>query len=264
MNETTETLSKYVNRKQSEGKYCLELSEIKHDLKLSDQNLKISIMRLKKNGRIVSPYKGFYVIVPAEYTKVGSPPISWYIDALMDTMRLPYYVGLLSAAAMHGSSHQQPMTFQIMTMLSVRPIKTHREKIEFYTNKSFSLIKKQQIQTETGYLIISSPTATVFDLVKYEMKVGGISHIATVIKELAYKLSVREASQLSEVYPLAVCQRLGFILSEIEEHKIANAIYKHIKHRIGKIIPLAVTEPLKGETNNRWKVLVNEELELDL
>ena len=64
----------------------------------------------------------FYVIVPLEYRAVGAPPVSWFIHDLMKAMELPYYVSLLSAAALHGASHQQPQTFQVMTDRSLRSV----------------------------------------------------------------------------------------------------------------------------------------------
>jgi hypothetical protein len=49
---------------------------------------------------------------PLEYREAGGPPASWFIDDLMRFLGQPYYVGLLSAAAIHGAAHQQPMVFQ--------------------------------------------------------------------------------------------------------------------------------------------------------
>ena len=76
------------------------------------------------------------MIVPLEYRIPGSPPVSWYIHDLMAAMKLPYYVGLLSAAAIHGSAHHHPQVFQVITDRPVRPILTGRAKIEFFVSKS--------------------------------------------------------------------------------------------------------------------------------
>jgi hypothetical protein len=74
---------------------------------------KTALRRLKEQGRIVSPRRGFYVVVPPEYRAAGSPPASWFIDELMRYLDQPYYVGLLSAAAIHSASRQQSMVFQV-------------------------------------------------------------------------------------------------------------------------------------------------------
>ena len=53
--------------------------------------------------RLVVPRRGFFVIVPLEYRQSAAPPPDWYIDALMKSCGRQYYVGLLSAAALHGA-----------------------------------------------------------------------------------------------------------------------------------------------------------------
>lgn len=77
------------------------------------------------------PRREFYVVVPPEYRATGSPPASWFIDELMRHLEQPYYVGLLSAAAIHGASHQQPMTFQVVTSRSTREMRTGKVIIRF-------------------------------------------------------------------------------------------------------------------------------------
>src|SRR5207244_10392072 len=59
--------------------------------------------------------RGFYVIVPPEYRVAGSLPAAWFIRDLMDYLRRPYYVGLLTAPSLHGAAHQAPQEFQVVT-----------------------------------------------------------------------------------------------------------------------------------------------------
>ena len=66
------------------------------------------------------------MIVPLEYLHAGGPPPSLFIDDLMKAMERPYYVGLLSAAALHGASHQQPQEFQVFSDRPIRPIQVGR------------------------------------------------------------------------------------------------------------------------------------------
>ncbi|MGH7573003.1 MAG: type IV toxin-antitoxin system AbiEi family antitoxin domain-containing protein [Gemmatimonadota bacterium] len=57
---------------------------------------------------------------------------SWLIDDLMRFLEQPYYVGLLSAAAIHGAGYQQPMVFQVITDQPTREIRIGRQRIEFH------------------------------------------------------------------------------------------------------------------------------------
>jgi hypothetical protein len=91
--------------------------------------IEAALRRLKRRGRIASPRRGFYVLVPVEYREAGCPPVSWFIDDLMRFLKQPDYVGLLSAAAIHGAAHQQPMLFQVVTDRPSRPVRVGRVRI---------------------------------------------------------------------------------------------------------------------------------------
>jgi hypothetical protein len=71
--------------------------------------------RQQKHGHLITPRRGFYVIVPPQFMSWGAPPPSWYIDALMRHEGRPYYVGLLKAAELHGATHHAVMEFQVVT-----------------------------------------------------------------------------------------------------------------------------------------------------
>ena len=81
----------------------------------SEKTLKTEINRLTMSKRIQNVYKGFYVITPTQYQLKGVVPPTYYINELMDYLGKPYYVGLLSAAAIYGASHQRAMMTQIVT-----------------------------------------------------------------------------------------------------------------------------------------------------
>ena len=69
------------------------------------------------------------MVVPAEYRVAGAPPAAWYIDAFMKAIDAPYYVGVLTAAALHGAAPQQPQEFQVVTTRKGRPVMIGRERI---------------------------------------------------------------------------------------------------------------------------------------
>jgi hypothetical protein len=58
--------------------------------------------------------RGFHVIVPPEYRSLGCLPPEQFAPALMETLGMPYYAGLLSAAQFHGAAHQRPQVFQVV------------------------------------------------------------------------------------------------------------------------------------------------------
>jgi hypothetical protein len=58
---------------------------------------------------------------------------------------------------------------------------------------------------------------------------------------------------------------LGYILeAEITNEKLADYLYKALQDRTFFPIPLSLDNEKKGETDNRWKVIKNMEIESDL
>jgi hypothetical protein len=109
----TASLESWIDALQSRGRYSFLRSEAICDSGLSSSAVSKALQRAVKRGRLVQPKKYFNVIVPLEYRAVGAPPVPWFIHDLMTAMKRPYYVGLLSAAALHGASHQQPRVFPL-------------------------------------------------------------------------------------------------------------------------------------------------------
>jgi len=114
------SMTAFIEALKAKGLYTFTQAEAMNTDKRSDIALEAALRRLKQKGRIANPHRGFYVIVPVEYRETGCPPASWFIDALMRFLRQPYYVGILSAAAIHGAAHQQPMLFQVEKRRPIR------------------------------------------------------------------------------------------------------------------------------------------------
>ena len=115
------TLSELVDSFQASGRYVLTREQALAALEVSDEAVKKAVQRLVAKRRLAAVRRGFFVIVPVEYREAGAPPPAWFIDDLMKFYGQPYYVGLLSAAALHGAAHHQPQEFQVITNLQVRP-----------------------------------------------------------------------------------------------------------------------------------------------
>jgi predicted transcriptional regulator of viral defense system len=102
------SLVPWVDALQGGGRYSFTRQEAIEATGLSPEAVKKSLQRLVKRKRLAKVRDNFYVIVPTEYLAAGAPPATWFIADLMRSFGQPYYVGLLSAAALHGASHHQP------------------------------------------------------------------------------------------------------------------------------------------------------------
>lgn len=258
------TMANWVEKLQSQGRYTFTRFDAESETGRSFIAVQTAMRRLKEQNRVVSPRKGFYVIVPPEYRAVGSVPASWFINDLMQFIDQPYYVGLLSAAAIYGAAHQQPMVLQVMTHRSTRPMHAGNNKIEFFMSKQISEIPVKQIQTETGTIHVSTPEATAFDLVRYQKAAGHINNIATVLAELTDQLDPKALVQMAETFRVPDVQRLGYILDEIGEEQLADSLAKWLKRKSFRIVKLSTGEKRAGKISNRWKVIFSERLEPDI
>jgi predicted transcriptional regulator of viral defense system len=261
----SDSLSTFVDELQANGRYSFTLDEIRALPGRSAKSAQAILGRLKQQGRIASPRRGFFVIIPVEYRKSGCPPASWFIDNLMRFMQQPYYVGLLSAAALHSAAHQQPMAFQVITDRPTRSARAAGVRIEFHINRAVGSVPVVDMQTETGSMRVSTPAATAFDLVRYASTAGHLSNVATVLNELVEKLDANAIVDVAALYSVPDAQRLGYLLEMIGRRHLNGPLWDWLSERRYRVVPLVSGPPTNDEkVDPRWKVLPNADVEADL
>ncbi|MBW2261107.1 MAG: type IV toxin-antitoxin system AbiEi family antitoxin [Deltaproteobacteria bacterium] len=231
----------------------------------SSAAVKMTLYRLKRSGAIISPRRDFFVVVPPEYRSAGSPPATWFIDELMRHLGRRYYVALLSAAALHGAGHQQPMAFQVIADTVERDIEIGRVRIEFHVSNLVEGAATQTMQTETGSMVVATPETTAFDLVRFPAACGYWSNVATVLSELAEVLDPDELAAGAQRVARSDAQRLGWLLDRVQEGDLAHALARKLEAK--RLLPTALTsvrEACNARLDPRWRVLVNDKVEPDL
>ncbi len=258
-------LLSFIDDLQARGRYTFTLEELRVNELGSRADRPQLLRRLWRNRSVTSPKRGFYVIVPSEYRSAGSPPASWFVDDLMRYLGQPYYVGLLSAAAIHGAAHQQPIRFQIVTNQVTRSVINGRVRIDFHVNQAIEALSVDSVQTETGYMRVATVEITAFDLVKYVRHAGGLSNVATVLIELVELIDASKLEIYCDLYPTTTTQRLGHLLDEISATRHANVLYQQLQKRRYRATPLTPGKSTtKQMTVSRFGVIVNDEIEPDL
>jgi predicted transcriptional regulator of viral defense system len=259
------TLHKWIAALPEQGKYFFTRAEAGAVADTSDAAIKMTLYRLKMSGDIVSLRRDFFVVVPREYRAAGCPPASWFVDDLMRHLGRRYYVSLLSAAALYGAGHQQPLAFQVMVDASERVMEVGRVRIDCHLTSLFDGAATSTIQTETGTMQVATPETTAFDLVRFPAACGYWSNIATVLAELAERLDALTLAACAEHMARTDVQRLGWLLDLIERPDLANALAATV---VGKRLlptPLSGGRPVKNAVlDARWHVLVNDAVEPDL
>jgi predicted transcriptional regulator of viral defense system len=266
-------LASYLSRLLSEGRAVFSDAEAVEALGVGRGAFLDAAERLQRRHQLVSPRRGFYVVVPPQYASWGAPPPSWYIDALMRHEQRPYYVGLLKAAELHGATHQAVMEFQVVTDKRLPNIRAGRTLIVFTFRKDMSAVGAgmEARKTDTGSMTISSPELTALDLVRYSHAVGGIDNMATVLADLGPKMEAQMLATLSAAAERSVVQRLGHLLDRLGHGERAGPMLKTLLRR-GSIpwIELDRGEARDPdfalppqEKDERWRVIVRRPPEID-
>ncbi len=258
------SMTDFVEALQARGRYTFTLVEAMNAEKRTDIALEAALRRLKQKGRIANPRRGFYVIVPVEYREAGCLPANWFIHDLMQFLGQPYYVGILSAAAIHGAAHQQPMLFQVVTDRTTRLAQAGRVRIGFHMSRHIEKVPTVDIQTETGSMRVSTPEVTAFDLVRFALSTGHMGNIITVLSELVEKIDSQALTSIADLYAVSDVQRLGYLLERLDETLLADPLAVWLQARRFRPILLAPGQPKGGAPSDpRWRVIPNETVEVE-
>ncbi len=265
-----ETIAKWIENRLYRGYYTFSYSDVKSEfLSYDDTYIKNTISRLIKRRTIISPTKGFYVIVPVEYALSGLVPATFYIDQMMEYLHRDYYIGLMNAASFYGAAHQRPQTFSVFNNgIPLRNSTKAGISFDFITSSNIydSLLKNHK--TKLGNINVSCPELTALDLVEHQAKIGGLNRCCTVLSELADSLNFEEVDNaFYKVYGVPAYQRLGYILENVlEEYEIAESFYHQVLSHDMKFrkVPFKIGKLTANcATDSKWKILVNQEIEID-
>lgn len=256
----------YVTSLASRGRYTFTTGQARAELGGSEVAVQAALRRLRKKGEIAMPARGFFVIVPPEYRNLGCLPAAEFVPELMAYLGAPYYVGLLTAAQIHGAAHHKPQVFQVVTHRNRRPLGAGRVRIVFVAKANLENTPTTETVTERGLLRASTPEATAFDLVMYSDHAGGLNNVATVIAELAERLKAEHLTKLARNgVPVVSIQRLGFLLELTGHGALAEPLASIIEEKSPPIAPLHAGHGLRGAPRDRrWHLGVNVDVEPDV
>lgn len=264
-------LSEYIRNCRAQGRFVFTADQAIADLQVSRNALYCAAYKLKKKKDIISIAKNLYLIVPPEYQSIGSLPAEELLPLLMTHWEAHYYVCGLSAAYYHGASHQKPQTYQVMSDQQIKGIKFGKVKVDFFYKKELApwLVEKKTVRT--GYLTISSPELTLYDLFNNRRISGGLNQTATVLSELIESLDAdRLLKIIVAIKEHAWWQRLGYMLSHIDsadskkQKKILQILRQYAKKCELSWIPLAPELSTKNALRDEfWMVIENTPIEAD-
>ncbi len=251
------------------GRHFASTEELAELVGVEPEKLHLSLNRARQARKIVSVTKGGWVPVPPEFRDAGAPPPLHYIDQLMGYLGHPYYVALLSAARVHGASHQVPMVLQVITPARLRDRVIGSSRIQFIRRSDAAERPMQRHNVSTGRVNVATVAATVLDLVEVPEHAGGLSNVATIVGDLLIDGLV-DGAALAEAaahYAMTVVQRAGYLVdymgaetgtAPIALDELALTVADNDYTRLN---PGADHD---GGRDSRWRVIINATVEHDL
>jgi len=271
MSVSSYKIKDYVLDLQKRGILTFSLGEARKRFpSFSDIAIKSALRRISNSRTIMPIRKGFYTIIPLGYALRGGLPPELYIDDMMKRLKRSYYICLLNAAAYYGAAHQQPQGFSVIaTLPALRDIVKNGTYINFIsTRKEIPQKWLKPFRTERGDVQVSTPELTAADLITYQKKIGGLNRAATVLCELTEALDFKRLDRsFFDFVPDSTVQRLGYLLENVlEQPKLADLLYtkaQMYKCKFNTVLLKYDKEKGKSVVDMRWKVIVNEQIEMD-
>jgi predicted transcriptional regulator of viral defense system len=247
------------------GQYHFTTQEAAQATRSSLTAARAALRRLKQKGHVAAPYRGFHVIVPPEYRRLGCLPADQFIPQLMEHLGLTYYVALLSAARYHGAAHQQPQVFQVIVQKNRPALVCGEVQVQFVARRNAGEIPTIAFNTPRGQVDASTPEATAFDLVGYPEHAGGLDNVATTLVELLGTAGPERLAAIALLSPVPWSQRLGYLLSLVGLTDCAGALGDYVARFANETVLLDPRRAVSSvPRDGQWKIIPNVKVDPEL
>ena len=269
------SLAQYLAAQLARGRSHFSREEGLGALRLGREAFIAAAARLIKKRRLVSPRRGFYLILRPEDEVAGAPdPVRW-IDPLMKYLGIDYRISLLRAAAFHGASHQAAMVFQVIVPKQLRAFEIGRHRLQFIYQAPAAFARTNvpdflgQMKSDTGYAKVAGVELTLLDAARYFHKAAGINGVAQLIKDLGAMADPRKLARAAAAYENSSVRRLGYLLDRSRHGRQAKALQpfarkaKSMKPLDPSVRALFGSAAAVHAKELKWKLVINEPVEID-
>ncbi|MEI7833037.1 MAG: type IV toxin-antitoxin system AbiEi family antitoxin [bacterium] len=245
------------------GHFTFTRDEINHVTSGGDATL-MALLRLRRQGWVFSPAKGYYIIIDPQHQGSGYLPVEWFIDDWMRFTGCEYYIGLLSAAMLHGAAHHKPQVTQLVRDRRGENLHKGAYRIDSYYKQQIVAGMWEQRKSPAGYYRISTPEMTAYDILRYPRACPSLDLAATIMAELGERIEAERLAQLADLdNETSVLQRLGYLLDTTGWKKVTDSLALRLQQRRSVWLPLRTDAPRDGERNKRWHIIVNADVEVE-
>jgi len=253
-----------MERLEEAAKKVFTLDEAMAILRAPRKNTLDILNNLARRKLICTLTRGLYALWPATERKHGLTPLK-IIDPLMSYHKMPYYIGLLSAADHYGAAHQKPQVLQVIIPGRITLRKASKLRIDFHVFGHFPSHGITRVKHPFGYVPYSSPELTALDLLYFTSASGQFNNVCLVIRDMMPALKSRSLKAVIEKYPInASIQRLGFLLEKFGAgQQLMAPLNRWMKINGPRPATLASAYPRRGPINRNWKIVLNADVEVE-
>jgi len=254
--------SKLPERLIGEGRYWATAEQAAELLGRPIRTVYPRLAELEGAGKLFSPAKGLYVVVPPEYRKWEVVPADWFIDPMMRHLDRTYYVAFLSAASRHGAASQAPQSFQVVVDRPVEDREIGRVRLHFVKSRSVREADREQLNSHTGTYCVATREMTVVDLAWRPREGGGMSNVATVLREIG-QLDGERMARLASFRGRGTARRLGWLMERFRPDVDTFWLQQLARPSEGSAAVLVPGDKPRGPVNRIWGLRLNGAVEAD-
>lgn len=250
--------ARFVEERLRRGEISFTLAEVVAHTGLSVIAARHQLLRLGPRVVRVAPRQPFFLAVSPEHQLIGAPPVTWWLDAYFQWLRHPYYLALQSAAAEYGSRAQALQAVQVVTDVARRTLELGRIRVVFHVKGRVSATPVQPLANAYAPLRVSTPAATVIDLVRYAAVIGGMERATETLAPLLSQMtSAALAAALDAEPEVATLQRLGYVLETLGHGAFANKVHRRLPRKLNRVRLAPGPSRPGSEYVGRWALLAN-------
>jgi hypothetical protein len=246
-------VSRLLDTAQGSGIRLVTLAALAKDAGLSPLAVRRQLARLGARTVRAPGRPAATLILSPEDAANGAPPTAAWLDAYFRLRNEPYYVGLLSAAALHGSSAQAVQMTQVLVTRPARAFVLGRVGLRFFVKKNVLATPRIELPGLLAPLAVSTPAATALDLIAFQSRLGGVQRVTE--------------SALRAEPAVAVRQRLGYVLEVLGRQRLAATVRASLP---GRLTPVRLkpecrsgAAPKSPDLKEPWSVYDNVGLSKD-
>jgi hypothetical protein len=155
---------------------------------IGEQLLQAALRRLMAQSRVMraSSRSSHWFAVPPELQYFPQLPIEIWVDHYFAKIAcVPYYVGLLSAASLHGAAAPQLAALQVMLPKVAAQFTLAGTTIHSYLRRHDTPLPTVRHEARWGSFHISTPELTLLDLARPSFRYRAVSNFCDTCRSLA-------------------------------------------------------------------------------